>query len=289
MRAAAGLLALLGALGPGTAAADESWPGDNDGWGDSAGLPGDNARPAIAQRTLPLRFSERPLTVPRDVFDVYFGGDLTVNPDNQALAGLRAGARYGVTKDLEAGIEIIRVVLSEALDSGLDRPTAFTIFRFAEGVFEPALRFETELPVGSGGLDMWLSAPMLLRLGGHVRLDVRPTIQTTAQAPWPWLASGPAEVTVQVTDRLRIAGRVELVAPNLRTADDLLLRAGGSVAYAFGDKMATWELVGTVVSPFVELVGENPRTTLSADTVQGFVTLRLFFAGPAEDRWSSLF
>ena len=128
---------------------------------------------------------------------------------------------------------------------------------------------------------------MLARAGPYVRLDARPTISAVSGGTWQWAASVPMEVSAQLTDRLRVFGAVEVGSHDLRRGDDLLLRAGGGLAWVFGKP--SFEIVARVDGPSVALIGSRPPDPSFGNYVAGVVTLRLFFQGPAEDINEPLF
>lgn len=236
---------------------------------------------------LALRHYDRPLTMPHDVFDIFADGGFTQLSSQWVAATADVGARYGVDDNMETGLRLLRLTVSEAPDTGLELPTLFAMYRVGTDVFEAAVRLETELPLRAGQLQIWLQVPMLARLGPFLRADLRPTITTITSAAWQWAAYAPLTVSAQVTDRLRIFGHVEIEAPDLRTAEDLLLRAGGGLAWVFGDP--SFEVVLSVTSPSVALAGQQVPDPVPGNYVSGALSVRMFFQGPTESRDDPVF
>lgn len=238
---------------------------------------------------LNLRHHDRPLSMPHDVFDIFFDGGLSQVAVRTVVASLGAGVRYGVDDHLEVGLRLIRLTLSDLPDTGIDRPTAFAMYRLGGGIFEAAARLETELPTGGGGLQFWLQFPMLLRAGPYVRLDLKPVISAQSGDTWQWGASAPLEVWGQLTQRLRVFAAVEVGSPDLRRADDLLLRPEAGLAWAFGRSGPSFEVIARVSAPSVVMIGQRPVDPAFGNYVGGMVTVRAFFQGPAEDPNEALF
>jgi hypothetical protein len=245
---------------------------DDEGWGE-----------ARRQVSLPLVYNARPITLPEDVFDVFMDGGFTqLSPEFLALS-LAAGTRYGVSDDLEAGVRLIRVTVSDAPDTGLGRPTAYGQYRLVAGAVEASARLELELPTSAGPIASWLSFPALARLGPFLRVDLAPTLVTTTGGVWQYAATLPAELSGQLTDRLRLFAAAEVGVPNLRAPDDLLLVVGGGAAWTFGGRHPSAELRARVTGPAVALAGDRPQDPAYGNYWSGGVSLRLYFAGPDED------
>lgn len=235
------------------------------------------------QVSLPLAHNARPLTLPEDMFDVFLDSGITQLSPQLVEVALGAGARYGVTDDLEVGVRLLRVTLSESRSSGLGRPTAFTQLRADLGAVELSGRFELELPTSAGPLVSWLSLPALVRAGPYVRLDVAPTLVARTGAAWQWALTTPVVLSGQVLPKLRIFVAGELGLPDLRTGRDLLLAVGGGAAWTFGGPRPSAELEARVTGPAVALAGERPDDPAYGNYFAGALTLRLFFAGPTDD------
>ena len=98
---------------------------------------GEDAEPELTRESKMFRNqSDRPLTLPEDLFAVYGsagGGQLT---SNIAYLALGAGAEYGVTDDLQVEISLLRVSLSSDPSSGLRDPIGAVTYRLTSGIFE---------------------------------------------------------------------------------------------------------------------------------------------------------
>ncbi len=238
---------------------------------------------------LALRYHDRPISIPKDVFDIVFDGGLTQVGVKSVVASLGAGMRYGLDDNMEIGLRLLRLTMSDLPDTGIDRPTAFGMYRIGGGPFEVAARFETELPTGGGPLQFWLQFPTLVRAGPYVRFDISPVVSAQSGGVWQWGGSVPLEVWGQLTDRLRIFAGAEVGSPDLRRADDLLLRAGGGLAWAFGAAGPSFEVIARIAAPSVALIGSRPADPAFGNYFGGTVTVRAFFQGAAEDPNESLF
>lgn len=241
------------------------------------------------QVQLPMRSHDRPLTTPQNVFDIVFDAAASQVSAKSAIATLGAGMRYGVDNNLEVGLRMLRVSLSDLPGTGLDRPTASAAYRVHKGPFEAALRFEGELPVGSGPLQYWLQPVFMVRVGSRLRLELSPLVTTTAGSAWQWAAAVPFEASAQLTKRLRLYVATEVGAPDLRENRDLLMLVGGGLGWTGGKAAPVYEVLARISGPAFALAGQRAPDPAIGNYFSATVTLRLFFQGMAEDPNEPLF
>ncbi len=271
------VIALLVALSLPSEAWAQGFESESEGWS------------GAKQVRLQLRAHDRPLTMPEDVFDIVFDAGLAQVSEKSAVAALGAGMRYGVDDNLEVGLQLLRVTLSELPDTGLDRPTASAMYRVHKGPFEAALRFEAELPVGAGPLQYWLQTVLMARVGSRLRLELSPLVTTTAGSVWQWAATTPFEASAQLTDRFRVFVASQIGVPDLRKNRDLLMLVGGGLAWTGGKPKPVYEILARVTGPAFALTGQRQPDPATSNYFGATVTLRLFFQGVADDPNEPLF
>jgi hypothetical protein len=246
------------------------------------------AQPEQAPSPMPLAFVDRPLTTPADSFELIFELAYSQLSSRWPVVFGEAGARYGHTADFEIGVRLLRLSMSPAPDTGLDNPMGFLRYRVLSGVFELAGYVETEIPFG-GVYEANARIETMLRIGRIARLDFAPTIGIFAEDPLRYRALAPLELAFQLGDRVKLSalGIVELY--DLARARNVVGRAGGRLAYTFGDeRRATADLGLLVLTPNLALSGERQEEPAFNNFFQVLVDLRWFLADDSQDDWRGL-
>jgi hypothetical protein len=207
------------------------------------------ASPALASdrtppSTMPVRAVDRPVTLLEDHFGLE--PDLYVTRAGEtAVVGIFLGAGYGVSNDMEVGLNLIRLTLSEDPSSGIDAPSGYITYRLLDSQLELAVKGEVEVPVNDA-IDFAASVPMRLHVGSLLAVNLEPGVFGAIASPAQYGVRVPAEVRIQTTDHLTIDALAKFSVPNLRTSSAALLQFGGRIAYtlerhkaAFGELRAT--------------------------------------------------
>lgn len=254
-------------------------------WSDAAPAPPSRGWIEEPRRAMVLRFSDRPLTLPRDTFALFgiAGGGL-LNPSIPA-GTLRVGAGYGVDEDLEVGLVLLRTTLSKLPDTGLEAPSVFGRYRFVRGFAELAGTAELAIPVGEGAL--WAAAELALRLHlfGFGRLDVAPRFTSYFTRERIGEVDVPVELGVQLGPHFALVVAPALVIPDV-TQRAVALRPAAKAVITFGDaRGATADLGLTVFAPERALTGALPPDPRFGNHWGGALELR-FFIGNEDSRRS---
>lgn len=246
---------------------------------------GDIERESRMQRN----HSDRPLTLPRDLFAVNAsvgGGQFT---KSAGYIGFGAGADYGINDDLEVGLELLLLSLSSVPQSGFADPRLSLTYRFTRGVFELGGRGALSIPLRSSAT-FGLSFPMLLRFAPYARLDLLPQAvvfgsPSGSSTPFQFAATANASLRVQLGDAFSLGPIAAFSMPDLRK-EDVSARLGGRLTYTFGKKRTgDADLSISALSPAIALSGERPAEPSTDRFFSVLVDLRVFI----EDTFDSPF
>ncbi|MFT3769792.1 MAG: hypothetical protein QM820_30515 [Minicystis sp.] len=137
------------------------------------------AEPGQAGMRQPVRYSLRPLTLPR----LTLAPELSVNVAHAALTifgsssdvnavGINIGASFGITDDLEFQATFAPFVVAPSEAAGYGDPIFGLTYRFIKGDVELGARLQAQILTHLGpGVTVSPSIPLLVRIGQHVRLD----------------------------------------------------------------------------------------------------------------------
>lgn len=216
---------------------------DFDRWGDED-EPGVEDRYTLGGAPkIPVRMVDRPLTLTRGTYGLGFDLAFTrLGPSTQLLA-FDAGSGFGVTDDLEVGILLVPLTLSQERDSGLGPPRFLVDRRLIRGVFELSVGAEVELPLGStfhfGG-----RIPFRLHLGGFASIDsgVRVDVAVGAGAFEPTV-SVPLSIGVQLAEQLAVSFTAQAAVTDFER-NRVLGNFGARVGWTITDKHGAWGDLG---------------------------------------------
>lgn len=256
---------------------DTAWDLNADRVQDEDGLEG----PSRRTLSLPFRFVDRPLTLPKKAIQVEFLAAGAVPTSTQGLVRLELGARVGVTDFLEVGIFLLRADLSPISGFGLAQPLVTTRFGSAFGPVDLAAELGLEIPVSG---EFAVQGALLGRLhAGPARWDVGVTAANMRRVT----PEGQADLEVhsaldlQPIPQLYLGGMGEL-RTDLLEARQGQLRIGGRLGYTGGRYGPTrgpkWELEARVWSPEIEMWSGLPLPPRVGRTWSGGLWLLLFFA-----------
>ncbi|MBI4819442.1 MAG: hypothetical protein HY791_24435 [Deltaproteobacteria bacterium] len=218
---------------------------------------------------VPTAFVDRPLTLPHRHFGIDFSLDFTRLDKRVPLWVLKGAGGYGISNDLELGIELIEWSFSPDPRSGLGAPTPWVSYRLISGIFEAAAVLEADLPIA--GINVEGRLPVAVRVGSVLRLDAAPAVRLSVGSIVVPTLTLPLSASFQLGQRFRMfagaSGIYDDFAPSR-----LSVEVFGGVALAFEDKRGAYcDARLEVVSPRIEMVG-----TLAEPPTLGFDATALF-------------
>jgi hypothetical protein len=227
---------------------------------------------------LPLRLVERPLTMPRSLFEIFGGAELGMLGERGA-ARLVLGARYGVDDDLEVGLRLLRAVLSPQPGTGLGAPSGWVRARLvSRAALQLAIAAEVSLPGVGERFEAQLELSSLGRIGRALRVELAARAGLVAERG---AARGALEVPLVARVQLGPAVSLGLGAtawlPQLG-ARDALLRPRVQLTCAFADReRPEVELAAELSTTAIAFAGAAPAGALESGLL-GMVTLSFFTA-----------
>ncbi|MBI2377356.1 MAG: hypothetical protein HYV07_25365 [Deltaproteobacteria bacterium] len=156
-----------------------------------------------------ISHAERPITLPARHFGLDFSLDYTRLNKRVPLTVLRASGGYGVSDDLEVGVELIEWSFSPDPRSGLGAPTAWVGYRLVSGLFEAAAVLEGDVPIA--GIRLEARLPMILRLGEYGRFDSAPGVRAAVAASIVPTVTLPVAASLQLGPRFRLFGGAAVI------------------------------------------------------------------------------
>ncbi|MBK8014284.1 MAG: hypothetical protein IPK13_23415 [Deltaproteobacteria bacterium] len=236
------------------------------------------AEPEAYATSLPVSFVDRPLTLPREVFDVGLSLSGTQWTDSAQLWFVGAEALYGLDDDLEIGLRLLRAEISRAPGTGLDSPTGLVALRYFKGRFvELSAAAEVEIPFDPNA-DLWGRLPALLRPWPWLRVDFTPSLHARTARRWMWSLGTPTALSFQLSTAFRVFGLAAFTVPDVRAFDALLFVPGAGFGYVFERRGApSAELILRCTLGAHALVGHRPPDPNDGNHVRGEIALRLFY------------
>lgn len=232
---------------------------------------------------LPVSFVDRPLTIPREIFDVGLSLSGTQWTHDAELWFVGAEALYGVDDDFEVGLRLLRAGISRAPGTGLDAPTGLVAYRYFKSRFvELGASAEVEIPFDPEA-DLWAHLPALVRPSPWLRLDFEPGLHARTARRWAWSLTSPIAVAVQPSAAFRVFGLVALTVPDVRMFNALLFAPGGGLGYVFERRGApSVELIAQCTLGSMAWIGDKPADPRDGNHVRGEIALRLFYRDVSE-------
>lgn len=227
---------------------------------------------------LPKAAALRPTTTPRDHFEVRFSAGVRAGDALPWEAPLGAGARYGLTDEVEIGLRLLRLTLAEASSGagGLASPTALAAARLPLGPLEIGGLVEVDIPVdGFDLLDVGVFARLHVQSVARLDLGARMGGRFAEGTRFPLRA--PAEVLFSLGDSLALGGGAVLASSDLAGEPDLWVQPTAQLLLTLG-RLSAPPLVDVGLrfeGPSLRLRGEDRPIGLA-----GLVTLSLFFDDP---------
>ena len=229
--------------------------------------------------------------MPDGTFDVALVAEGTGVDAEDVVGLLGAGARYGVTDDLEVSIALIRLLIKSAeaptllrgrryprvhhvapaRNSDLDAPVLGVALRLFDGPVSLAARLESELPIQSE-VEVGASLPVVVRLGRFVRVDLLPLLVVVLGDIDRSAASVAMEFGVQPASRLFLAARAAADFDRFGAA----LRPGGRVTWTFGRPGSASIEVGLMAQADLPLSGGLDRPA-AGNPASAQLVIRGFF------------
>ena len=229
--------------------------------------------------------------MPDGTFDVGFVGELTAVDGADAIVLLGAGARYGVSDDLEVSIALLRFLIktvesqtlirarryppyhhvAPARNADIDAPILGASLRLFDGAVSMAARLEVEVPL-QDDVEVGASLPLVFRLGQVARIDIVPAIVAVIGDFDRSAAIVAFEGGVQPFSRLYLAGR--LVADIDRFGTNL--RPGGRITWTVGEPDSASFEIGVAAQVDVPIDKGLP-SPVGGDPVSVQLMIRGFF------------
>jgi hypothetical protein len=236
-----------------------------------------------SRRSFRVRFVDRPLTVPHDWFALDAGlGYERLDPSSPVVS-LATGAVYGVSDDLQIGVELLRLTMSPNPTTGLGQPHVSVLYRMLKGTFELGGAMEMGVPTG-GQHEGALSVLSLLHIASFARIDLAPSILGGDQPSWRFSVLVPASLRIQVIDQLSLGVDPILSIPDVRRGD-VLARLGGRASFTVADEHgARADIDLLVTSADRVLRGSRPADPAFGNYFSVFVLAKFFVSNPY-DEW----
>ena len=275
---ALGLLAATVLWGPPAFAELDRWPDEPDRPPPEIGGWSLSATPAV-----PLRLVERPLTLPKRMYEVRFDLGYTRTDADLPVATVGAGTGYGVDDDFEVGLVLLSFGMSKDPNTGLDAPRFYVMQRLLEGVLELAAFAEADVPVGDDRYVFGAALPARLHFGRWARLDGSVAYRGVATDELRSQITIPLELNVQVAERFALALTASaIISPVVDPA--LLGKVGLRASYAIVGERGSWGDLGVhVSSPRQLLRGPSPSNPSFGHDLTA-VAYGRFFVFDAPDR-----
>lgn len=136
---------------------------------------------------------------------------------------LNTGVSFGITDDVELGAYPLRLRLFD--DSDIDNPYIYGTFRLVRGATEVGIRPVIPIPVFDGSFWLRLDIPVIVRLGGHARLETGGQLELGFDDPLRVLLTVPLRLVFNIGPRFFLG---------LDTGVRVPLSPSGSAAIPFG-------------------------------------------------------
>ncbi len=240
---------------------------EDDSWG------------ARSIRRLPVRRALRPLTLPKDLFDVGARARYTTITQDTPVLGVALGAAYGVDDNLEVGLTLLRVDFSSHPETGLEPPTVFGRIRLSEGVFEWAPTLGFSVPLGDHH-EAFFQVSALLRLGDLGRFELHPGVTAFLSGDILFQPMLPAELSFQIGDQLSLSLMGSASMPDA-TENNIVGRIGGGLSWTTQEKGgAGMEISLTVMSANIALKGTRADDPSFGNHTAVVLQSRFFIPNP---------
>lgn len=238
------------------------------------------ASSAQAQQTqLPLPFARRPLTLTARTLRA--DADFSVSQvsvsflgatASSTVVGLRLGAGFGITDDLEVGATLIPLTLSPEFN--YNAPSIYGAYRFVRGDIDVGARLDLVFPV-NGDFGLRAGVPVLFHLGEGARLDTGAFIELSFGDTLGKALSIPVAFTANLNPNLFLGARTGLLLPNF---DSLGMPLGVYAGYTIANGAGASPLADITASfdfPLFFATGRNDA--IFADYWVAGLNGRIFF------------
>ena len=218
--------------------------------------PGTTSAQDNDSRWVPVPYAARPLTLVDGLFrlDFFVGGGQIDRTD--IAFDLSAGASYGVTDDLELGLELLTAVVSPSADSGLQEPNGYIRYRFLGlRALQAAIEARGQIPL-DGRLRFSAALPALVSIADVARLDLLGEISATQSEKWVTRWRADAFLSVQIVDQLRLFGGARMTDGVAGPFRPLLSPAGGAAFTLVSDGRPSADIELSVQVPAVRLADD---------------------------------
>lgn len=152
---------------------------------------------------------------------------------------LSGGVAYGVTDSIDVGVSALHLRLFD--DTDIFNPYVYGTFKILDGDVSLGLRPVIPIPVFDGGFWVGLDVPLMVRLGGSVRLDTGASLHVGFTDPVWMNLFIPARLAFEVTDSLFLGVDTGLDVPLAPNAGDVGIPLGAFIGYT--------------VAPGIDIVG----------------------------------